>query len=265
MAGGGHPGPHISANSANIQRPPFGSPQNPLTGPFQAAFPRQMGDGGPPNPYMWANGANIQQLNPHTTRWLWEQQQWMASQTQAGNSGGNYPQTAYPSSLAMSSESSRNAGGSDPIDTRMANLSVNDSRHQVPTHISPPTSFSSDPQIGLNQMGSNPSTSSLSLHNNAAQQGSHSNSSSPVARALHLNERDTANSHSPPTTNPPHGIDPDRPPPSASSPPSNFPPSSSSGPGFNAYYGQDSFNGKSFVDPRGKRSGSMLHSIICLS
>ena len=197
-----------------------------------------MGVGGPPGSHISANNANIQYMNQYLH---WCQEQWllsMISQTQsmvAGNSGGNYgPQIAY--------SSSRNA---DSVNTGMANLAVNDFRPQVPA--SPPTSFSSEPQIGLN-----PSTS-------AVQQGSHSNPSP----ALHMNDQDMVDSHSPPITNP-HGINPNRPLPPTSTSPSDFPPSSSSGPSFHAYYGQDSSNGNSFVDPTGERSG-MLYSMICLS
>ena len=212
MVGGGPHGSYMLANGANIPRPPFGPPQNPSTGPFQAPSPQHH--------MRW----NSEQWLQHTT-----------PQTQTGNSGGNYPQNAY-------SSSSRNAEGNDPINTGMANLSVDDSRPRVPTQISPANSFSSDPHTGLNQMGFNPSTSSLSphWHNNAAQQGSHPNPSP----ASHANEQDMVGSLSPPTRNPPSEMNPSRPPPPASTSPFNFPPSSSSA--------------------RGKRSG-ILRSIICPS
>ena len=252
MGVGGPPGPHIAANGANIQPPPISLPQYPSTVPFLAPFPQywQMGLGGPPGPHMPALGTNIQHLNQYMP---WYHEQFLQStipQTQSmvsGTSGGNYgSQTAY-------SSSSYNA---DSMDTGMANLSLNDFRPQIPAHPSPPTSFSSDPQIGpkpTDQMGSNPSTS-------AVRQGSHSNPSP----ARHMNERDMVDSHSPPTKDAPHGINPNRPPPPASTSPSDFPPSSSSGPSFNAYYGQDSLNGNSFVDPTGKHSG-IFYSMICLS
>ena len=244
MGVGGPPGPHIPANGANIQRPPFSPPQYPSTVPFQAPFPQQMGFGGPPDPHMSAHGTNIQHLNQQM-RWYYEQcLQSTIPQTQSGNGGGNYgPQTAY-------SSTSCNA---DSMNTGMANLSLNDFRPQVPAHPSPPTSFSSDLQIDpkpTNQTGSNPATS-------AVQQGSLSNPSP----APHMKERDMIDSHSPPTKNPPHDINPNRPPPPASTSPSDFPSSSSSGPSFN---GQDSLNGNSFVDPAGKPSG-MLYSMIYLS
>ena len=84
---------------------------------------------------------------------------------------GNYvPQVA-------NSSSSRNFKfeGSDPIYLDMANLSLNDSQTQIPTHLSP----TSDRQVGLNptdQMGSSayPSTSDMrSPHYDTVQQGSH--------------------------------------------------------------------------------------------
>ena len=207
-------------------------------------------------------GANIQQLDENMGRNFEKWLKFTISQTQsmvAGNSGGTYdPQVAYSSSL-------HNVEGSDSMNNRMANLSLNDFQHQTPTHRSLPT-FSSDPQIGLksiDQMGSsNPSTSNLNPYND--------------------------NFLSVPTETPPYRNHSNRHPLPASTSPFNFPPSSSGGPNFNTYYGdltkhdhgvyhtnvdsfnehnntlQDSFNDNSFVDSTGKRS-CIFYSLICLS
>ena len=244
-----------------------------------------MGVGGLPGPHTSVNGANIQQLDQQMGRSFDEWLKFTLSQTQsmaAGNSGGNYdPQTAY-------SSSSHNAEGIDPMNTGMANLSLNDFQPQVPPHLSPPASFSrakSDPQIGLkatDQMGSrNSSTSNLSPYNNIVRQASHSNPS----LAPHLNE---SSFHSLPTETPPYGNNLNSPPRPASTSPFNFPPSSSGGLDFNTYCGnltkqdhgvyhtnidsfnvhnntvKDSFNDNSLVDFTGKHSG-MFYSMICLS
>jgi hypothetical protein len=123
----------------------------------------------------------------------------------------------------MDPVSNRNVEG-DSMNTGMANLSLNNPQPQIPTHLSPHTSFSSTKSDRLkliDQMGSsNPSTSNLNLspYNNAAQAaqhaevleassgsthaipytdaalghtGSHSNPSLPVTP--HANEPDTVN------------------------------------------------------------------------
>ena len=283
------PGPGPGAFPSTSR--PYGSGQfnTPVQVPF-AAFPQQMGVGRPPGPHMSVSGANMQQMDEDMGRNF---EKWLmstishAQSMAAGNSGRNYdPQAAY-------SSPSPNVEGSDSMNTRMANLSVNDLPLQIPTRVSPPTSFSSDPQFGLkrtDQMSSsNPSTSNLSPYNKVVLQGSRSNPTPPVAP--HMNERDTASFLSLPAETPPYGNNPNKPPPGpppASTSPFNFPPSSSGGPNFNIYYGdltkqdhgvhhtnidsfnehnntlQDSFNDNSFVGPPGKRSG-MFCSMMCLS
>jgi len=157
------------------------------------------------------------------------------------------------------------------MNTGMANLSLNDFQPQIPTHLSPPTSFS-DRQVGLNptdQIGS--STSNLSPYNSAVQPGSHFNSS----LARRMNEPDMVNLFSPPTeTRPSNGNNPNRPPPPpASTSPFNFQPLLSVGPNsnLNTHDGsvhhtninsfnennntlRDSFNDNSLVDSTGKHS-----------
>jgi hypothetical protein len=244
--------------------------------PFQAAFPQQMGVGGPLS--MSVNGANIHQMDQHMARNFEKWMELTMSQTQsmvAGKIGGNSnPQAAQ-------SSSSRSFEGSDSMSSGMANLSLTDAQPQIPTHFSPPTSFSSDPQIGLkliDQTGSsNPSTSNLSPCNNNAVQ--HFNPSLAP-------NTDMVNFPSVPTA--PYGNNPFRPPPPSSTSPTNFLSSSSGGPDFNIYHGnltkhdhgvyhtsidsfnernntlQNSFNDNSLVDFTGNCSG-MFHSMICLS
>ena len=191
---------------------PLGSGQfkAPVQVPFQATFPHQMGVGGPPSPHMSVTGANIQQLDENMAQNIERWVKSTISQTQsmvAGNSGGNYdPQVPC-------SSSSSNVEGSDSMNNRMANLSLIDFQHRTPTHRSPPTSFSSDPQIGLkpiDQMGFSNSSTSSPYNNNFL---------------------------SVPTETPPYGNNPNRHPPPGSISPFNFPPSSSGGPNFNTYYG----------------------------
>ena len=98
------------------------------------------------------------------------------------------------------------------MNTRMADLSLNDSQPQIPIYLSPPTSFSesfsSDPQI-------NPNPSTSPYNNNFLSR---------------------------PTETPQYGNNLNRPPPPASLSSSNFRPSSSSDPDFNTCdYNQVSF------------------------
>ena len=243
--------------------------------PFQS---QQMGFGGPPGSHMSVIDPNIQQMDQHMRL---DFEKWLKStifQTQsmaAGISGGNYdPQAAY-SSL------SRNVEGTDSMSTGMANLSLNDYQPRIPTHHSPPTSFSSDHQKPIDQMGTSiPFSSNLSPHNNAVQQGSHFNPS----LAPRMNEPDMANRLSLPTETRPYGNNPNGPPPPASTSPFNFQPSFSVGPNYNLNIQdrssvhhvnkdsfnehnttvRDSFNDNSLVDTTGKHSG-MFSSMICLS
>ena len=223
-----------------------------------------MGVGGPPGPHMSMRDANIQQMDENMGQNVERLVKSTFSQAQsmvAGYSaaGGNYDRRRR--GQAAYSSSSRNVEGSDSVNTRMANLSLNDIQPQTPTHRSPPTS-SSDPQIGpksTDQMGSsNPSTSNMSPYNN--------------------------NFLFRPTETPPYGNNPNKHPPPGSTSPFNFPPSSSGGPNFNTHYGdvtqhdhsvhhtnidsfneynntlQDSFNDNSFVNITEKRSGKFYSS-----
>jgi hypothetical protein len=239
-----------------------------------------MGVLGPPGPHTSVQGANIQQMDPQLGQNFEKWMELTMSQTQsmvAGIRSGNpNPQAAH------SSSSSRNVEGSDSINTGMAKLSLTGLQPQIPTHLSPPTSFS-DTQIGLrltDQMGSsNPSTSNLTPYSNAVLQGSHFNPSLAP-------NTDMVNFPSVPTA--PYGNNPNRFPPPASTSPTRSPPSSSGGPDFNTYDGnltkydhgvhhtnidyfnkhnntiQDSFNNSSVVDSTGKYSG-MLYFIIFIS
>ena len=154
-----------------------GQSQAPVQAPFQASLPQQMGVGVPPGSHMSAKSGNIQQLD-HYVGQNFEKLKSTVSQAQsiaAGISGGNsVPQGA-------NSSSSRNVERKDSMNTGMASLSLADSQPHIPTHRYPPTSFSSDRQIGSNltdKIGSlNPSTSNLSPFNNAVQHGSHLNPS----------------------------------------------------------------------------------------
>ena len=240
----------------------------PVQVPFQ---PQQMWHGGPPVPNMSAIGANIQQMGQHIdqdfAKWL-ESKMSQVQFTAAGNSGRNYdPQAANPSSSRKVWDDSMNA--------EMANLSLNDSRPQFPIHLSPPTSFPSDPQVGLkptDQMGSlNPSTSNLNSHFNP----------SPGPR---MNEPDMAHLYPLPTESRPYGNNPNRPPPPpASTSPFNFQPTFSVDPNSNFTKQdrsvnrtnidsfnennktvRDSFNDNSLVDSTGGHHG-MFYSMMCLS
>lgn len=249
---------------------PYGSGQ--FKAPMQVPVSlQQMGVGCPPGPHMSVNGANIQQMDPFMgqsfEKWMEstmaQTKSMVAGMTRSGGNSGYDPRAAYPSS-------SRNAEGSDSMNTEMANLSLNDLQSQTPTQ---PTSLSSDRQIGLkrtDQMGS--SNTSMGPYNNAVQQGSHYNPS-------RMNEPDILN----PETRP-YGNNPNRPPPPASTSPFNLPPLFSEGLISNIYYGnpnkadhsvhhmntnsfnqhdktiQDSFNDNSLFDSTGKHSG-MFYSI----
>ena len=239
--------------------------------PFQ---PPQMGVGGPPGPYTSVIGANIHQMGPQMGQDLENQVKSALSHAQsmtaAAMNGGNHaPQAA-------NSSSSRNVEEGDSMNTDMANLSLNDSRPQIPIHFSPPTS---DHQVGLNpadQMGSSiPSTSYLRPYLNAVQEGSHVNPN----LAPHMNESDKDNHLAFPTEIRPYGSNINRPPPPASesTSPFNFSPSFSVGPNSNLMRQdhsvhrtnigsfnenndtvRDSYNDNSLVDTTGRHSGNVL-------
>ena len=160
---------------------------------FQAsAFQPQMGLGGPPGPHMSEIDAYIhqmgQQMRPDLGRSAFPQARSMTPGNyfpQARSmTPGNYVTQARSMTpgnyvpQAANSFSSRNAEGSDSIYTDMANLSLNDSQHQIPTHLS---STTSDHQVGPNpsdEMGSSPFPSTSHLknpHYNTVQQGSQIN------------------------------------------------------------------------------------------
>ena len=149
-----------------------------------------MGLGGPPGPHMSEIDAYIhqmRQMRPDLGRSAFLQRSMSPGnyvpQARSMTPGNYVPQarSMTPGNYvpqAANSFSSRNAEGSDTIYTDMANLSLNDSQHQIPTHLSPTTS---DHQVGPNpndEMGSSPfpSTSHLkSPHYNTVQQGSQIN------------------------------------------------------------------------------------------
>ena len=266
---------HLYVQGLPSTNGPYGGQfQAPVHTPFQS---QQMGFGSPPGPHMPVIDPNIQQMDQNMgqdfAKWL----KLTVSQTQSmatGISGGNYgPQAA-------NSSPSHNVEGRDSMSTGMANLSLNDYQPQIPTHLSPPTSFSSDRQKPIDQMNtSNPSTSNFSPYNNDVQQGSYFHPS----LTPRMNEPDMANFLSPRTEARPYGSNPNRPPPPASTSPFNFQPSFNVGPdsnfikqdrsvhrmnmnSFNEHNNtlRDSFNDNSLVDTTGKHS-CMFSSMICLS
>ena len=250
---------------------PHGSSQAPVQFPFQLS---QMGIGGPPGSHMSVIGGNIQQMGPQMGQDIENHLKSTFSLAQSMAAGKYTPQAA-------NSSSSRNVEGSDSINTDMANLSLNDSQHRMPTH--PPTS---DRQVGLNptdQMGSSaiPPTSYLSPYYNGVQQGSHFNSS----LATGMNESDMVNRLTVPTETRPYGNNSNRhpPPASESTSPFNFLPSFSVDPNSNLTRQdhsvhrtnigsfnenndtvRDSYNDNSLVDTTGRHFGNVF-SMICLT
>ena len=147
--------------------PPINGPRGIHGNQFQpSTFQPQMGLGGPPGPHMSEIDAYIHQMGQQMRPDLGRSAFPPRSMTLAP---GNY--------VPANSSSSRNL---DSMYTDMAHLSLNDSQHQIPTHLSP----TSDHQAGLNptdQMGSSayPSTSYLrSPHYSTVQQGSQINPTS---------------------------------------------------------------------------------------
>lgn len=161
----------------------------------------------------------------------------------AGNGGANYnPEVAYSSPPNVEGNGSMTTGMAnlsidDPPPSSKTSTSPSP---QISTYLSPPPTFSrtkSDPQIGMkitspDQMGSsNAFTGNLSPYSNDVQQASRSNPS----LAPHMNEPDMVKFLSiPPTETQQYGNNSNRPPPASTSP-FNFPPSSSGGPNFNTY------------------------------
>lgn len=200
-----------------------------------------MGFGGHPVPRMSVINPNIQQMDQYMGQKFEDVMNATFSQTLQAKS-----MAARMNAQAAHSSSSRNAEGSDSMNTGMANLSLND------------------------QMGSpNPSTSNLS-----PQQGSLYNPS----LVSHMNKPDIMASLLP-TETPPFG---NRPQPESISIPFNISPSLSGGPYSNIHDGnlnirdrsehrtnidsfneendtiRDSYNNNSFTDFTGKHSGMFL-------
>jgi len=173
-----------------------GQTRAPGHAPFQPKYRQNMGTGVRSGPSMMVENANIMSMSPEmreTFAKLMEQTQSLSEQSHAPNMPGNIDDNDSDNDDADSS-TSPNIREQDPINSRMADLSINDPMPS-PGHLRPPSIISrvkSDPQIPLQSItsqgagSSNPSN--LSPYDNALQ---HSHSTPSVSP--HMQEPDMVN------------------------------------------------------------------------